>query len=136
MTGDHAEMTNALTTAQEHILIVEDDRALRESLREALELEGYVAVGVENGQAALKYLATGARPCVILLDLMMPVMDGWTFRQEMTKDASLATIPVIVMTAATPTHVAAVAAEAVLYKPLHMGKVVGVVQEHCPDGAA
>jgi CheY-like chemotaxis protein len=67
---------------------------------------------------------------------MMPGMDGWTFRQETLKDKSLASIPVIVMTAATPARVAAVAAEVILYKPLHMGRVMDLVQEHCPDGAA
>ena len=128
-------MTHAIGTEPEHILVVEDDKDLRESLCEALELEGYTAVGVENGRAALAHLATGARPCVILLDLMMPIMDGWTFRQEMVKDMSLAAIPVIVMTAATPARARAVAAEMILYKPLHMGKVVGVVQAHCPAGA-
>jgi CheY-like chemotaxis protein len=129
-------MTGLVEVTQEHILVVEDDRDLRNSLCEALELEGYAAVGVENGQAALDHLATGARPCVILLDLMMPVMDGWTFRQEMLKDRTLASIPLIVMTAATPARVAAIAAQVVLYKPLHMGRVMSVVQEHCPDGAA
>jgi len=129
-------MTDALATAHEHILVVEDDKDLRESLCEALELEGYASFGVENGQAALKYLETGARPCVILLDLMMPVMDGWTFRREMMKDESLATIPVIVMTAATAARAGVIDAEVILYKPLHMGKVVDTVQEHCPEGAA
>ncbi len=128
-------MTDAPSYTDEHILVVEDDRDLRDSLCEALELEGYVAVCAENGQAALRHLATGARPCLILLDLMMPVMDGWTFREEMMKDASLATIPVIVMTAATPARATAVLAKTILYKPLHMNKVVGVVQEHCPEGA-
>jgi len=120
----------------EYILVVEDDRDLRETLCEALELEGYVAVCLENGEVALRHLATGARPCLILLDLMMPVMDGWAFRQEMLKDPSLASIPVIVMTAATPARALAAAAQVILYKPLHMSKVMGVVQEHCPDGAA
>ena len=128
-------MMNAIPTPQEHILVVEDDQDLRESLCEALEMEGYVVVPTENGQAALRHLATGARPCVILLDLMMPVMDGWTFRQEMMKDPSLAAIPVVVMTAATPTRVASIAAEAILRKPLHMDRVVGIVQDHCPGGA-
>jgi CheY-like chemotaxis protein len=128
-------MSGGKTVFPEHILIVEDDKDLRDSLRDALELEGYVAVCVENGQAALAYLATGARPCVILLDLMMPVMDGWAFRQELLKDEELAAIPVVVMTAATPARAAVIAAEAVIYKPLHMGRVVDVVQEHCPDGA-
>lgn len=128
-------MIDAVESAPEHILVVEDDRALRESLCEALEMEGYTAVCVENGQAALKYLAAGARPCMILLDLMMPVMDGWTFRQEMLKHQSWAAIPVIVMTAATQERAAAIASQAILYKPLHMSQVVHLVQEHCPDGA-
>jgi len=115
--------------------VVEDDRDLRNTLCAALQLEGYVAVCTENGEAALRYLATGARPCLILLDLMMPVMDGWTFRQELQKDPSLAAIPVVVMTAAIPARAAAIASQAILYKPLHMGKVMHVVQQHCPDGA-
>ena len=129
-------MTGTATSSREYILVVEDDKDLRESLCEALELEGYAAVSAENGQAALRHLATGPQPCMILLDLMMPVMDGWTFRQELLKNAACAEIPVIVMTAATPGRAAAVASQAVLYKPLHMGRVIDVVQEHCPDGAS
>jgi CheY-like chemotaxis protein len=127
-------MTDAADRSRKHILIVEDDKDLRDTLRDALELEGYAAVSVENGRAALRHLATGAKPCMILLDLMMPVMDGWTFRQELLKDRSLAAIPVVVMTAATAARASAVASHATLYKPLHMGRVIDVVQEHCPDG--
>lgn len=128
-------MDTPTAASDEHILVVEDDKDLRETLSEALELEGYVAVCAENGEAALRYLRSGARPCLILLDLMMPVMDGWTFRQELLKDEALASIPVIVMTAATPARAAAIVAEVILYKPLHMEKVMDVVLEHCPDGA-
>ena len=127
-------MTDVNDRSREHILIVEDDKDLRDTLREALELEGYWAVSVENGRAALRHLATGAKPCMILLDLMMPVMDGWTFRQELLKDRALAAIPVIVMTAATAARAAAVASQAILYKPLHMSRVIDVVREHCPYG--
>jgi CheY-like chemotaxis protein len=102
-----------LTPPQEHILVVEDDIDLRATLCDALDLEGYVTICAENGEAALRHLASGARPCVILLDLMMPVMDGWTFRQEMLKDPSLASIPVIVMSAAAPARMAAGKAHAV-----------------------
>jgi CheY-like chemotaxis protein len=129
-------MSHAMAAPAEHILVVEDDRDVRESLRDALELEGYDVVCAENGQAALHHLGTGARPCVILLDLMMPVMDGWTFRQEIMKDKSLAAIPVVVMTAAAPVRAGVVASEAILYKPLHIDQVVGVVQAHCPASGA
>jgi CheY-like chemotaxis protein len=120
----------------EHILLVEDDKDLRESLGEALRFEGYEVVCVEHGEAALRYLGTGARPCVILLDLMMPVMDGWTFREQMLKDPALAPIPVVVMTAASTARARLVVSNAILFKPLRMDSVVEAVQAHCPGGAA
>ena len=127
-------MDTTSNSEREHILVVEDDRDLRSSLCDALRLEGYEVVCAEHGEAALRYLGTGARPCVILLDLMMPVMDGWTFRQELLKDQELAAIPVVVMTAASAARAKAVVSNAILFKPLGMDAVVGVVQEHCPGG--
>jgi CheY-like chemotaxis protein len=121
---------------KDHVLVVEDDRDLRDSLGDALRLEGYDVVCVEHGEAALRHLNAGARPFVILLDLMMPVMDGWTFRQEMLKDSRLAKIPVVVMTAATASRASAVTADSVLFKPLEMGAVVGVIQGHRPADAS
>jgi CheY-like chemotaxis protein len=129
-------MTPSASSEPEHILVVEDDRDLREGLCEALRLEGYEVVCVEHGEAALRHLRTGVRPCVILLDLMMPVMDGWTFRQEILKDQALAAIPVVVMTAASPAQAKSVVSAAVLYKPLQMDTVVELLQVHCPGGAA
>ena len=132
-TAASAATTRART--DDHVLVVEDDRDLRDSLADALQLEGYEVVCAEHGEAALRHLATGARPFVILLDLMMPVMDGWTFRQELLKDSELARIPVVVMTAATASRVASVEADSVLFKPLEMGAVVGIIQGHRPSGA-
>jgi CheY-like chemotaxis protein len=120
----------------EHILVVEDDRDLRDTLCDALRLEGYEVVCVEHGEAALRHLTTGAKPCVILLDLMMPVMDGWTFRQEILKDRTWAAIPVVVMTAVGVQRAKTVHSDAILYKPLQMDSVVDVVQAYCPGGAA
>jgi CheY-like chemotaxis protein len=129
------DMTNNEQPGSEHILIVEDDKNLRDSLFDALSLEGYEVVVAEHGQAALQYLRTGARPCLILLDLMMPVMDGWTLRREILKDQALADIPVVVMTAASQSYASTIDSAAILFKPLAMDDVVGVVQEHCPGGA-
>jgi CheY-like chemotaxis protein len=129
-------MSHSPKVGQEYILVIEDDKDLRESLCEALVFEGYQVVSVEHGEAALRHLGTGARPCVILLDLMMPVMDGWTFRQELLKVRVLATIPVVVMTAASRERAKVVTAQAVLHKPLQMDNVVEVVQAHCPGGAS
>src|SRR5262245_45714290 len=109
---------NLAADMPEHILVVEDDTDLRDTLSDALRMEGYDVVAVEHGEAALRHLQRGLKPCMILLDLMMPVMDGWTFRREMLKDDDLAAIPVVVMTAAQPARAAAIGSDEILYKPL------------------
>ena len=83
------------------VLVVEDDVDILRAIVQVLEDEGHAVRGAENGRAALAALrAPGARPpCVIFLDLMMPVMDGWAFRAEQLRDPALADIPVIVLTA-------------------------------------
>src|ERR1051325_2493173 len=81
------------------ILVVDDDADIRESLREVLEDEGYQVSCVANGLEALRHLRQGNRPCVILLDLTMPVMDGWQFRREQKQDATISDIPLVVITA-------------------------------------
>lgn len=86
-------------TAEASILVVEDDESARTSLVELLEDRGYRLADAANGQEALEYLRRHEPPDLILLDLMMPVMDGWRFRAEQQKDPALADIPVIVMSA-------------------------------------
>jgi len=81
------------------ILVVDDDSELSELMASILEDEGYQAVAVENGQVALDYLKKSPAPCVILLDLMMPSMNGWEFRDAQLSDPSLADIPVVVVSA-------------------------------------
>jgi CheY-like chemotaxis protein len=82
------------------ILIVDDDGAVLNGLTELLEDEGYKVATAIDGLDALHQLRRGLRPSVILLDLMMPVMDGWDFRHEQMKDQVLSDIPVVVITAA------------------------------------
>jgi CheY-like chemotaxis protein len=116
-----------------YILIVEDDKDLREILCESLQIEGFEVVAVEHGEAALRHLGTGARPSVILLDLMMPIMDGWTFRERLLGDRALAKIPVIVMTAAGGQRAATVpCSSGTLYKPLEIDSVVNALEPYCP----
>ena len=85
--------------AHRPILVVEDDRDLRDSLCGVLELEGFPTVGARNGEEALTWLRTHPAPCAILLDLMMPVMNGLEFRTRQLDDVALAGIPVIVLSA-------------------------------------
>jgi CheY-like chemotaxis protein len=81
------------------ILVVDDDLAVLNALTELLESEGYKVATAIDGLEALGQLRGGLRPCVIVLDLMMPVMDGWDFRHEQMKDQALRDIPVVVITA-------------------------------------
>jgi CheY-like chemotaxis protein len=90
-------------TAPRHILVVEDDLAIRETITEVLQGEGFRVTGAANGAEALLRLdeasVRGDAPGLILLDLMMPVMDGWDFRLAQRRDPRLAAIPVIVLSA-------------------------------------
>lgn len=73
------------------ILIIEDEKAIRETFRLALEMEGYQVNEASNGKEGLEALSTMPRPCVILLDLMMPVMNGWAFIRALEEIVPLST---------------------------------------------
>lgn len=81
------------------VLIVDDDRSIRRSLHTVLDDEGYQVDEADNGLEAMRRLSEGLRPSVILLDLMMPIMDGFQFSSELCRHPELADIPVIVVTA-------------------------------------
>lgn len=81
------------------ILVVEDDTSIRELLVELLESEGYKVASAVNGLDGLKQLQASEAPDLILIDLMMPVMDGYSFRTEQLKNPVWAKIPTVVMSA-------------------------------------
>jgi CheY-like chemotaxis protein len=81
------------------ILLVEDDDEIREALTDVLEQQGYQVEGARNGREALEMLHDHEAPRLILLDLMMPVMDGWQFRHAQLEDPQIARIPVVVLSA-------------------------------------
>ena len=113
------------------VLIVEDDDDLRDMMAQMLTLEGFDAAAVANGREALEYLHSASPPNVILLDLMMPVMDGWEFRRQQMADPALAPVPVIVLSALDPAR-AAVDATAFMKKPLDFDRLLELVRAHCP----
>jgi CheY-like chemotaxis protein len=119
------------------VLVVEDDPDIRATLCEALEDHGYTAVGVSNGVEALAYLRSDAeRPRLILLDLMMPVMDGQTFRAEQRADAQLAAIPVIVISAYRDVErYAQELATDYLAKPVRLEQLLDMARRHCDTAA-
>jgi CheY-like chemotaxis protein len=107
------------------IMVVEDDGALRETVVEILSGEGFGAVGAENGSEALSLLRQqGVVPGVILLDLMMPVMNGWQFRAEQLGDPAISSIPVIVMSAMEPHDIRA---DALVPKPFRVEKLLATI---------
>jgi two-component system, chemotaxis family, chemotaxis protein CheY len=110
------------------VLIVDDDAAIREAVAELLTLEGYRTAMAANGAEALSVLAGGARPALILLDLMMPVMDGFQFRSRQQQDPKLADIPVIVFSAGRAAG--AIDAAAQLPKPVDLDHLLATVAEH------
>ena len=107
------------------VLVVDDDADVRELLRIALEAEGYDVAGVDNGRKALNHMRSHADTCIILLDLMLPVMDGGHFRTAQLRDRSLAWIPVILMTGASDTERRAreLGARRLIKKPLDLDEV-------------
>jgi CheY-like chemotaxis protein len=121
------------------ILVVDDNRAVREALITLLEARGFSARGVGNGREALETLRAGFDACLILLDLTMPIMDGWKFRELQRQDARLTRIPVVVLTTLSDATTAAtkMGALAGFAKPLErLDRLVDLVGAHCPHGAS
>src|SRR4051812_43717388 len=86
-----------LGESDKHILVVEDNAALRQVMRAVLEAAGYRVACAANGREALDSLRAAEPPFVILLDLSMPVMDGWQFRERQRQTAGFASIPVLLL---------------------------------------
>jgi CheY-like chemotaxis protein len=107
------------------VLVVDDDAEVRELLRVALEADGYHVAAVDNGRAALNHLRSQADVCIVLIDLMLPVMDATDFRSAQLQDRSLAWIPVILMSGALDSERIAreLGARHLIRKPLDLDAV-------------
>ncbi|HEY2748207.1 MAG TPA: response regulator [Polyangia bacterium] len=115
------------------VLLVEDDEDIRQSVAEILREEGFNVAAAVDGDDALRYLrGTDDVPRLILLDLMMPVMDGWGFRAAQLADARLAEIPVVILSAATDVrrHAAQLHVDDYLVKPLDVPLLLNAVERH------
>jgi CheY-like chemotaxis protein len=108
------------------VLVVDDDPDLLEVTRFVLESEGFGVETAKNGEEALNLLRAGRRPAIVLLDLMMPVMNGWQFLDEIAKLPSLKDIPVAAVTAAGAVEVPGTVA--VLRKPIDLGLLIETVE--------
>jgi CheY-like chemotaxis protein len=116
------------------IFVVDDDPDLREVLGDLLTDEGWETHLFANGESALELLRGGARPGLILLDLMMPGMNGWQFREEQLRDAALRDIPVVVMTASTGFDASPLHASEILKKPVGIEQILEAVERNVLPG--
>jgi len=114
------------------ILIIEDENPIRDVIIEILEDEGYQVAGAANGLEALTYLRQHAHPRLILLDLGMPVMTGWEFREHQQRDPTIAGIPVIVMSALPDLNrkAAALNVDGCLNKPVNIDTLLGTIARY------
>jgi CheY-like chemotaxis protein len=119
-----------------YVLVVDDDRAIRDALEEILTDEGYTVRVAADGREGLEICGAAPRPDVILLDLTMPVMDGYEFSLRKQENPALAAIPVCVMTAAGPSSPVPNTAAVVLRKPLDLDELIAVITRLHEGGAA
>ncbi|MDQ3688855.1 MAG: response regulator [Chloroflexota bacterium] len=115
------------------VLIVEDDAAIRDVFGEVLRGAGHDVTLARNGEEAMSLLRDGCAPCLIVADLLMPVLDGWGLAAELARVPQLASIPLVVLSAqlssgeeGTPPG-----ARARLTKPISIDALIAIVQENC-----
>lgn len=127
------EPSNGPDLSCHSILVIDDDADIRETLTEILGDEGYRVTGVRNGREALDYLGAQTRPSLILLDMMMPEMDGWRFRQEQQRNPAISGIPVVILSAHGNVREAALALGVADYlrKPLRVENLLEIAERYC-----
>jgi CheY-like chemotaxis protein len=115
------------------VLVVEDQEASRKFLVTLLSIGGYRVLEASNGREALAHLFSESRPDVILLDLVMPVMDGWEFLDEQHKDSLLRTIPTIVVSGVSSNHPRCLDMPPVRFlpKPYTVEQLIASIEAEC-----
>jgi len=116
------------------VLVVDDNEDVRDALTDLLEINGYATACAANGADALTLLKQGTvEPCLILLDLNMPVMDGTEFRRQQRQDSTIAGVPVVVYSGVADIRQQAAYLNVPHYfqKPIDLDALVGLVEQHC-----
>jgi CheY-like chemotaxis protein len=114
------------------VLVVDDDQDIREMLELVLQTHGWRVATASDGEDALRWLRGGERPCLILLDLMMPGMDGYAFRRAQLAEPQLAEIPTVVLTGAGKPPPDTLGLD-VLIKPIELHTLLDCLARHCPE---
>jgi DNA-binding response OmpR family regulator len=130
------EVVSSATAGPGPIVLVEDDYLIREAVETSLADEGYQVISFADGQEALTHLRSSSPPPpLVLLDLILPGLDGWGVRQAMLQDPRLKGLPCVVLTAAGP-RAFAIYADLVLFKPVDLGRLLAVVGRFAPRAPA
>lgn len=114
-----------------YVLVVDDDSDIRKIVEVAMRLDGVRVETAENGAVALEKLGGSELPAVILLDLMMPAMDGWAFAEALQKDPRLRSLPVIVMTAVEEGSRPIPRSAGLLRKPMALSSLRAALGKYC-----
>ncbi len=127
-TGDDVAMRHG-----DAILVVEDDDDIREALTAYLEAAGYTVIEAKDGGEALRMLRSTTRVCLVVLDLFMPVMNGWEFRAEQLGDPAIAHVPVLIVSAdrSAPQRAADLGAVDCMVKPIDFVRLLDTVAALC-----
>lgn len=118
------------------ILVVDDEPSLVEAISSVLEDEGYSVTTARDGLAALRALHDGLRPCLAILDLMMPIMSGWELRAAMLADPTLADIPVAIVSAYARGEMGILQPSAILQKPFELKEIIELADRYCSAGGS
>lgn len=116
------------------ILVVEDDKPISDTIKLVLEMEGFVVETFANGQLALDRLKRDAESCLIFLDLLMPVMNGWEFMKEFAKlPVTIVPIPVYLLSVVKekPGETAEMGCRAFIKKPVSIDVILKIANDHC-----
>lgn len=125
----------SVATHTKTVLVVEDEADVREALREIIEYEGFQVVEAANGKEALDYLRKNTAPCLVLLDLMMPVMNGFDFLAAVKREPTLHQVSVLILSAAARDKLDEAmkdsSAKGYLTKPVQLQPLLAAVKMFC-----
>jgi CheY-like chemotaxis protein len=132
LTSSAAETLSLRADQAPQVLVVDDDDTIRDTIADALELEGYTVARARHGEEALSHVRA-APPRVIVIDLMMPIMDGWTFVEQCRAESLCAGVPIVVVSAShnlrsAAQRLTANGVSAVIAKPFSLDALIGAVE--------
>ncbi len=124
-------MTDDLKRNCKNLLVIDDDKAIRDTLKDVLEMHGYTVVTAKDGSDGITMLTTMENaPCLILLDLMMPGLNGWGFLDFQRTDPAFSSIPVVVCSA-YEASARSIGTSPVVTKPIKLESLLGAINAFC-----